>query len=279
MSETYDAAIRRGTADLMKAGVDSAAVDARALMIWAADTDAAALLAALRDTVPVEIAQKYNSALEDRASHRPVSHIIGGRIFWGRWIEVTADVLDPRPETEVMIDAAISRAPMRVLDLGVGSGCILATVLAETPCATGVGVDASDAALKVAERNIAALGVAQRAVLIRGNWLAEVEGVFDLVLCNPPYITADEMADLSEDVLRFEPHLALTPGGDGLASYRIIAAELDRILTPGGQAMFEIGPTQASDVVAIFATFGWGAPKILQDFDGRDRCLIFSQGQ
>ena len=277
MSETYDAAIRRGAAALKEAGIDTAAGDARALMLWAAGTDAARLAAALRDAAPAEALAKFDRALVARAARRPVSHIVGGRLFWGRWFEVTPDVLDPRPETEIMIAHALGLpAPRRVLELGVGSACILGTVLAERPDASGVGVDASEASLAVARRNLDLLGVGDRAALMTGDWLNGVDGLFDLALCNPPYIAEKEMADLSPEVRQHEPHLALSPGGDGLDSYRAIAPHLSRVMAKGGAALFEIGPTQADAVAEIFARHGWPHPEVLQDFDGRDRCLHFA---
>ncbi len=276
MSETFDAALRRGAAELTKAGIENAASDARALALWAAGMDAARLTAMLRDEMPEPSRTVYNSALEKRAGRIPVSHIVGGRLFWGRWFEVSADVLDPRPETEIMIARALDMTPpAHVLELGVGSGCILGTILAERPGATGVGVDISPKALAIARRNLTQLGVVESAELKIGDWLAGIEGAFDLVLCNPPYIAAAEMQDLSPEVFGHEPHIALSPGGDGLAPYRVIAPDLARVLAPGGAAMFEIGPTQAADVADIFSASGWAPPEVLKDFDGRDRCLVF----
>lgn len=278
MSETFDAALRRGADELAKAGIDHAAGDARTLAIWAAGIDAAQLTAMLRDELPDSAKLAFDAALAKRAKRLPVSHIIGGRLFWGRWFEVTSDVLDPRPETEIMIARALDLPPPgRVLELGVGSGCILATILAERPGATGVGVDISPGALRVAARNLERSGVADRAELIAGDWLQGIEGPFDLVLCNPPYIAANEMQELSPEVFNNEPHIALTPGGDGLAPYRIIAPKLRKVLAKESAALFEVGPSQAKEVAAIFAAAGWPRPEVLKDFDGRDRCLMFSQ--
>lgn len=261
---------------LTDAGIDSAAVDARALIIWAAGLDAAGFAAALREAAPDEALVRYDAALSARAARRPVSHIIGGRLFWGRWFKVTADVLDPRPETEIMIARALqSSPPTRVLELGVGSGCILGTMLAERPDATGLGVDASEAALTIAAANLESLDVAGRAQLRKGDWLNGVEGQFDLILCNPPYIAEEDLADLSPEVRQHEPMLALSPGGDGLDAYRAIAPDLRRVAAPGGVALFEIGPTQAEAVIEIFRAEGWPRPEVLKDFDGRDRCLHF----
>ena len=277
MSETYDAALRRGAARLAEAGIDSAMGDARALLAWAVDVSTTQLTGRLRDPAPEHSLLKFNAALNQRAGRSPVSHITGGRLFWGRWFEVTPDVLDPRPETEILIARALAApSPGKVLDLGVGSACILGTVLAERPDAQGLGVDASAKALTIARRNLDLLGVSERSNLVVGDWLEGVSGHFDLVLCNPPYISETEMPGLSPEGFRHEPHMALTPGGDGLAPYRIIAPKLRGVLSATGAAMFEIGPTQAAAVTAIFARAGWAAPEILCDFDGRDRCLVFA---
>lgn len=276
MSETHAAALARGAALLAKAGVDNAPRDAELLLRHATGLTGAALSARLTDEAEPETIAGYDEALARRAAREPLSHITGGREFWGRRFEVTADVLDPRPETETLIAAALdSPGWRRVLDLGVGSGCILLTLLAERPAADGLGIDASEAALAVAARNRAALGLERRAELRFGDWLENVDGRFDLITCNPPYIAADEMPGLSPEVAGHEPRMALTPGGDGLDAYRAVARRMARVLAPGGMALFEIGPAQAAAVAAIFAAAGWAAPDVLPDLDGRDRCLRF----
>ena len=151
--------------------------------------------------------------------------------------------------------------PKRVLELGVGSGCILGTVLAERHGATGLGIDISDAALSVAQRNLELLGVSERGSLQKGDWLAGITESYDLILCNPPYIAEDEMPDLSPEVRLHEPDMALSPGGDGLDSYRAIAPALRSVMASGGTALFEIGPTQATAVADIFAEFDRAKPE------------------
>lgn len=271
--------LAEGAAQLAAAGVEGGARDAELILRWAAGLDAAGLSARLGDdanTLPPEAAARLADGLAARAARSPVSHIVGGRYFWGRWFEVTPDVLDPRPETEVMVAAALDGpAPTRVLDLGVGSGCLLATMLAERPGATGLGVDASRAALAVAARNLAAHGADARAEVKLGDWCDGLLEGFDLILCNPPYIAEDEMPGLAPEVLGHEPRLALTPGGDGLDAYRRIAPELAAYLRRKGRAFFEIGPDQAAAVQVIFGAFGWSGAMVHRDMDGRDRCLEF----
>ncbi|MBB5514936.1 release factor glutamine methyltransferase [Rubricella aquisinus] len=216
---------------------------------------------------------RYDAMIAARAEHRPVSHILGWREFYGRRFRVTPDVLDPRPETEDLIALALTRPATRILDLGTGSGAIAVTLLAEWPQATGVATDISAPACAVARENAAAHDVAGRLEIAEGSWFAPVTGQYDLILTNPPYIAAHEMADLTRDVRDWEPHLALTPGGDGLAAYRAIAADLARFLAPGGRALFEIGYTQGADVMAILREAGFGEVSLHYDLGGQPRIV------
>jgi len=211
-----------------------------------------------------------------RALGEPVSHLVGGRLFLDRWFTVTRDVLDPRPETEVLVLEALQKPFADVLDLGTGSGAILLSLLAERTDATGLGVDLSDAALTVARRNAHDLGVASRARLVRSDWFAQVDGTFDLIVSNPPYIARDEMPGLDRDVRDHEPRIALTDESDGLEAYRRIAAGAAAHLRPRGWVMVEIGPTQALAVRDLLAGGGFDRIGARQDFDGRDR-VIFGQ--
>jgi release factor glutamine methyltransferase len=208
-----------------------------------------------------------------------VSQILGRRSFWGRDFEVTADVLDPRPETETLIAAALDgRPPASILDLGTGGGAILLTLLAEWPDATGLGVDASAAALAVAERNAARLGLAARACFQRGDWLENLDGRYDLIVCNPPYIAGNAVGALDADVRDWEPYAALSPGPTGLESYRDIAAGLDRHVAPGGRALFEFGAGQAEAVRVVLAAAGFACIDMHRDFDGRERVIALRTG-
>mgnify|MGYP001032363558 CR=1 FL=1 len=186
---------------------------------------------------------------------------------------MTPDVLDPRPDTETLVAAALEQPFARVVDLGTGSGAIVLTLLAEHPAATAVGVDLSPAAIAVAQGNAERLGVAGRVALLQSDWFGAVTGRFDLIVSNPPYIAADEMALLSPEVRDHEPHMALTPGGDGLDAYRHIAAKAGAYLTKGGRILLEIGPTQASAVTGFLANAGFAEPVCLTDIDGRDRVI------
>jgi release factor glutamine methyltransferase len=267
-------ALRAGMSRLAAAGVPAAGGDARALLAHAAGLPAERLTLHLSDPLPAEAMARFETSLRARAARQPVAQIIGSRMFWGRKFRVTPDVLDPRPETEVLVGAALQRPFARLLDLGTGTGAILLSCLAERPEATGLGTDISKEALAVAADNAAALGLGARAALVRADWFAGVEGRFDLILSNPPYIAAAEMAGLAPDVRLWEPHAALTPGGDGLDAYRAIAAGAPRHLAPGGHLMVEIGPAQARAVMAIFTAAGLETVALRPDLDGRDRVVI-----
>lgn len=259
---------------LRAAGVADPARDARLLLAHAAGVSPDRLTLHLGDPAPQDAVLRFQGLIARRAAREPVSHLIGQRLFWGRSFAVTPAVLDPRPETEGLIAAALDRPFARVLDLGLGSGCILLTLLAECPDATGVGVDLSAKALAVATVNAATLGVQARADLRQGNWFDPVTGRFDLIVSNPPYIAQAEMAGLAPEVALHEPRMALTDEADGLTAYRILAAGALGHLAPGGRLLVEIGPTQGQAVAGFFAAAGLLGVQILADMDGRDRIVV-----
>lgn len=266
-------AYREAVARLTAAGLPDAARDARLLMAHALEISADRVMLALHDPLPEAAAMRLEEAVTARLARQPVSQITGQRQFWGRSFRVTRDVLDPRPETETLVAEALAAPFSRILDLGTGSGAILLTLLAERSGATGIATDLSDAALEVARGNAVALGLTDRASFLQGDWFAPVSGRFDLIVSNPPYIAADEMAGLSPEVREWEPHLALTPGGDGLDAYRAIAAGARDHLLPQGRLLVEIGPTQGAAVAALFTAAGLAQARILADLDNRHRVV------
>lgn len=266
-------ALRLATARLVSAGINGAAQDARVLVAFAMDVPADRLTLYLPDAVTAPGQARLDQMVRARMAHQPVSQITGSRLFWGRAFRVTPDVLDPRPETETLVAAALTAPFGHVLDLGTGSGCILLSLLADRQQATGLGVDLSPAALVIAAQNAADLGIGTRAAFRQSNWLRDVHGTFDLIVANPPYIAADEMPGLPRDVREWEPHLALTPGPDGLAAYRAIAAGAPLRLRSGGRLLVEIGPTQATAVTELFHAAGLADTGTLMDMDGRDRVV------
>lgn len=262
-----------GASRLREGGIDNAMGDARALLAHAAGLAPDRLTLHLNEPADEVVQQRFEDLLARRLRREPVSHLVGGRLFWGRRFAVTPDVLDPRPETEVLVAEALSGPFQRVLDLGTGSGCILLSLLAESPNATGLGVDLSPRALTVAAHNAASLGLAGRVAWAAGSWFAPVSGVFDLIVSNPPYIAADEMAGLAPEVRLHEPAMALTDGADGLSAYRAILSGVGAHLAPGGKLLLEIGPTQASGVYSLARAAGFHALRVLPDLDGRDRVV------
>jgi release factor glutamine methyltransferase len=266
-------ALAPAIARLEAAGVEGAARDARVLLAHALGIVPDRVTLHLPDELTAPQARTYEEALRAREARQPVAQITGRRLFWGQWFRVTRDTLDPRPETETLVAAALERPFLKVLDLGTGTGCILLSCLMGMPMARGLGVDVSEAALAVAEANARDLGLADRARFQRSDWFSQVPGAFDLIVSNPPYIAAVEMAGLAPEVRDWEPHVALSPGGDGLDAYRSIARGAGARLMPGGRLMVEIGPTQGSAVAALLAAAGLEAVRILPDMDGRDRVV------
>lgn len=228
------------------------------------------LLGRLEDPVPVA----FDMLVERRATHEPIAYITGRRAFWTIALEVTPAVLIPRPDSETLIEAAVAhfgdKWPRTVLDLGTGSGALLLAALDQWAQASGVGVDASAAALEVARSNAERLGMTRRATFRQGGWDG-VGQAFDLILCNPPYVADGEA--LSREVAGHEPSGALFAGADGLDDYRRIAPLLRDQLAPGGLAAIEIGATQAAAVCALIAAEGF-EPEVRKDLAGRDRCVV-----
>ncbi len=270
---TLAAALAGAVRALRAAGVPDPATDARALLAHASGIAPDRLTLHLHDPLDDSTATFLAALTARRAARVPVSHLVGARLFWGRRFAVTPDVLDPRPETETLVAEALGQPFTRMLDLGTGSGCILVSCLADQPLATGIGADISPAALRVAQANVDAFGFAHRAQLVPSDWFSDVQGQFDLIVSNPPYIAASEMASLAPEV-RHEPDMALTPGGDGLDAYRVIARGAPAHLLPGGRLIVEIGPTQAKAVMALFAAEGLRECRAFRDLDGRDRVVV-----
>ena len=214
----------------------------------------------------------FDTLIARRCDREPMSHLLGYRDFYEHRFQVSGDALDPRPETETLVIAALDVPFSKVLDLGTGSGCILLSLLAARPEAAGVGTDLSDKALAVTRRNIASLELDHRVTLMASDWFSEVSGTFDLIVSNPPYIAAAEMAALAPE-LTYEPRMALTDEGDGLSAYRAITAGAGAHLVAGGHLMVEIGWTQGAAVAEMFREAGFQEVGIVPDLDGRDRVV------
>lgn len=270
-----EAALRAAVARLRAAGVEDPGRDARLLLSRAMGIAPDRLLIHLKDPLAEPAFRVLDDLVAARVARQPMAQILGERLFWGRSFRVTRDTLDPRPDTETLIEAALAEPFTRLLDLGTGTGCIAVTLLAERPGATGLATDLSPAALAVAAGNAARHGVADRLRLGQGAWWQAVTGgPFDLVVSNPPYIAAAEMAGLAPEVRDWEPALALTPGGDGLDAYRAILAGIGPQLAPGGRLLFEIGATQGPAVLALMRAVGLENPGLRADLEGRDRVAL-----
>jgi release factor glutamine methyltransferase len=248
-------------------------LDAELLLAHALGIPRERLLLTLADQ-PVPPA--FADLVARRESQEPVAYLTGTRAFWTIDLAVGPGALVPRADSETLIEAAVDHfagtpGPQRILDLGTGPGTLLLAALAEWPQATGLGIDASDAALGWAVRNARALQMEHRATFRTGDWAAGLGERFDLVLANPPYIRAD--ADLPHEVAGFEPAGALFAGADGLDAYRVIATQLAPLLAPGGMAAVEIGFDQAAAVTALLEAAGLRV-SLRRDLAGRDRCLV-----
>jgi release factor glutamine methyltransferase len=247
-------------------------LDAELLMAHALGTERENMLLHRLDE---EAPASFEPLVARRLAYEPVAYLTGRRGFWTIELEVGPGVLIPRPDSETLIEAAVDHfgreGPRRVLDLGTGPGTLLLAALAEWPEATGLGIDRSEAALAFARRNAERLGLAGRAELRSGDWAEGVEGPFDLILCNPPYV--ETSASLARDVADWEPHEALFAGEDPLAAYRLIAPQIPPLLAPGGLACIEIGMSQSQAVADLFKAQGLSV-SLRRDLAGHPRCLI-----
>ncbi len=278
MSLTLVQAWGAAKARLQAAGVPGPVIDARILVEAAADATRADIITDPHRALSAEQAARLDGYLERRERREPVSHILGRKGFWKIMLGVTRDVLTPRPDTETVVEFVLRdfppHAPWSVLDLGVGSGAILLSILAERPAAKGLGIDISEEALAVARDNAAQLGLAGRMALMRSDWTAMLgEGTFDLVVSNPPYIATDVLPTLEPEVRDHEPRLALEGGADGLDHYRVLAPEILRVLKPGGAFAVEIGYDQKAAVEALFRAAGAEQVQTIRDLSDKDRVV------
>lgn len=266
-------------ARLAEAGIEAPMREARLLAARALAVDPVALVT-LRDE---ELGQEARAAFEGlvarRAAREPVSRILSEREFWSLPFAIDPTVLDPRPDSETLIEALLRhrtdrQAPLRILDLGAGSGCLLLTALYLYPRAWGVALDLSAGALRVARANALALGLAGRAGFCRGDWASAVTGDWDLVLCNPPYIARAEIDSLAPEVFGHDPHLALDGGPDGLATYRGLLPQVAERLAPGGLFLLELGEGQDAAVGPLIMDQGLYLHEAARDLAGRVRCLV-----
>lgn len=258
-----------------EAGITSSDLDSRLLLAHVLKLSQAELISEPERRLSSDDIMALEEALRRRLGHEPVARIIGKREFWGRDFALSRDTLDPRPDTETLIEATLEiinrelegHDDISILDLGTGSGCILLTLLAECPGADGVGIDISEGALRTARQNAQNLGLASRAQFVCGNWFRPLDTRFNIVVANPPYIPSGDLSELMPDVREHDPHRALDGGPDGLEAFRKILTNINEILT-SGWIIFEVGTGQADTVCRLLRKYG------ICEKD--EDCLIFS---
>ena len=263
-----------------RAGIDDATIDARLLLCAAAGFDHSALIRDPDLPIEEEAAELALAMARRRLAREPVSRILGERSFWSFDLLVTPAVLDPRPDTETVVDGALEVLAERqgealsILDLGTGSGALLCALLDVFAQAQGLGVDISKEACAVARENLSRCDLAPRGQVRQGSWEAGLPGLFDLVVSNPPYIETAALAGLDPEVRLYDPMLALDGGPDGLTAYRDICALLPGLVAPGGFAIFEVGQGQAEAVAALMTRQGFGNVRAKRDLAGVERAVM-----
>jgi release factor glutamine methyltransferase len=275
---TLQAALAAAHESLSASLIPSYRLDARLLLEYATGLSREIIAGYPEREITAAEWEAYTALIARRAAREPLSHITGQREFWGLPFDVTADTLDPRPDSETLIEAALQYFPdknakLRILDLGTGSGCLLLSLLSEYQQARGTGIDISPAALEVAKRNSIALKLEERTDFILQSWGKGLSGSYDLIITNPPYIENTVIKTLEPEVASYEPHLALSGGEDGLDCYRALAPDIAALLTPGGVSIIEFGQGQEHDVTIIMAAHQLRAVSYGYDLGGITRCV------
>ena len=276
-------ALGAAAAELRSAGVDAPRRDARLLMQHALGLTPEALLTQDDQPLGEGEAQRLASLVRRRAAREPIAYLIGCREFWSLEFAVDRSALVPRPETETVVEAVLARAAHlpprpRLLDLGTGSGCLLAALLSELADAVGVGIDISAPAVSLARANATRHGLDGRASFAVADWGAPLAARFDIVVSNPPYVAAPALPSLAPEIACHEPQTALAGGADGYACYRQLAPQIARLLAPAGLAAIEIGAEMADEVASLFAAEGLAEIDRRRDLAGIDRCALFVHG-
>jgi len=273
-------AVFEATAYLQKAGVESASLDARLLAQHILGVSREKIIFSLDLFLTTEQYAKFQNLLGQRAKRKPIAKIIGKKEFWGREFAVSGDTLDPRPDSETLIEAVLERVrrknSQKIIDLGTGTGCLLFSLLPEIPSAIGFSLDSSEQALEIARKNARNLHLEDRVNFIKSNWWEKVEGNFDIVISNPPYIASGDIGGLAAEV-RYDPMLALDGGADGLDAYRVIIAGLSEHLAEGGFAALEIGIGQEANIEKIAEKNGLQVVEKRKDLGGIIRVIVLER--
>ncbi|NRP69980.1 Release factor glutamine methyltransferase [Ensifer psoraleae] len=285
MAETLDHLLAESRDRLKAAGIETAAVDARHLISGLLGLSLAAMMARGGEAVDDAVAARIRAAVERRAAREPVYRILGEREFYGLTLKLSKDTLEPRPDTETLVDCMIphvrrivaNKGTCRIIDLGIGTGAICLALLDEVLEARGLGTDISEDALATARENAERNGLAGRFQTLRSNWFEEVGGRFDIIVSNPPYIQSKVVEELEPEVKFHDPAAALDGGDDGLNAYRAIALHAARHLEADGVIGLEIGFDQKQAVMALFAAQGFRLHDSAKDLGGNDRALVFKR--
>ena len=280
---TIGRAVNELTSQFTQAGLDTPRLDARILIGHVAKLAPSLLFARATQTLTAAQAAEIETLGQRRLAHEPVSRILGRREFWGLDFELNEATLDPRPDTETVVSAALALKDAlppkpQVLDLGTGTGCILIAILSELPAARGVGIDRDARAVAAARANADRLGVGARAAFRQGDWCAGVSETFDLIVSNPPYIGERERPDLDAEVARFDPPGALFAGTEGLDAYAALIPGARERLAAQGRLILEIGVTQAEPVESLLMRSGMMVESAVPDLSGRIRVLVTRRG-
>jgi release factor glutamine methyltransferase len=277
------AALGSAAAVLRAAGIDAPRREARLLMQHALRLRPEALLAS--DNRPLDDAEatRLSVLVSRRAGREPLAYVTGVREFWSLEFAVDRSALVPRPETETVVEAVLARTAHlpsrpRLLDLGTGSGCLLVALLSERRGATGLGIDINADAVSLARGNAARHGLDGRGSFVVADWCAPLAARFDVVVSNPPYVTAEALASLAPEIACHEPRTALAGGADGYACYRRLAPQIACVLAPAGLAAIEVGAGMADEVATLFAAEGLAEIERRTDLAGIDRCVLFGRG-
>lgn len=266
---------------LKTVGIESADVDARILTAYGLKLNRAQLLGQSERLLTAEDANLLEALIEQRVHHKSVARIMGEREFWGLNFGLNEATLEPRPDSETLIEATLKltpdrQKPFRILDLGTGSGCLLLSLLHEFPNATGLGIDIALRAIEQAQGNAEKLGLKTRALFKKNDWLEDIEGRFDIIISNPPYISQKDIFGLMQEVRGFDPLLALDGGEDGYDPYRLLIPQLPKFLNPDGLAVFEVGQGQSRTIVGLLSQAGFKKVDTHQDLGGIPRCVTAS---
>ena len=282
LETSVGALLADATTSLQSGGVPQARRDARLLIAASLEVGIESVVGYPERLLSASQLTRAQDMIARRAAREPVSRILGRREFWGLDFQLSSATLDPRPESETVIEAVLERPVSRrtaphVLDLGTGSGCLLLALLSALPEASGLGVDLEPAALVTAAANAEALGLAGRCRFAVSDWDSAVTGLWDILLCNPPYVTEAQMTQLAPEVAEHDPWGALAGGADGLDAYRRLLPGLPRLLAPGGVAALEIGAGQAAAVGGMALAAGLSTAECRRDLAGIERCLILNE--